>query len=216
MMRAEKKSRVGRSAWDEGEDAAKAGKEHDDCPYREDGMERRNWLAGWKAGEAARAASRERLKGLAIAKAVPFHPVADLFPLMDCSDLAALAEDIKVNGQRQGIWVWEGQIIDGRNRYEACKLAGAAPRFREWDGKGDVVRFVLSLNLHRRHLSESQRAAIAAKVATMRQGERTDLASIEAKSERGKSPTKVPRGMSQAEAATSSTCRGRASSGQRR
>lgn len=100
----------------------------------------------------------------------PFHPVADLFPRMSDAALNELAADIKANGLREPIWMHDGQIIDGRNRYTACTKAGVKPSFREWDGKGDLTTFVVSLNLHRRHLNESQRAMVAAKIATRPHG----------------------------------------------
>lgn len=86
------------------------------------------------------------------------HPVADLFPLLPADELAALAEDIKANGQREPIWLHDGKIVDGRNRYAACRQAGVEPQFREWDGNGSLVGFVVSLNLHRRHLSATRHA----------------------------------------------------------
>lgn len=92
-----------------------------------------------------------------------FHPVAAIFPMMSEAELQALAEDIKSNGLREDIWVFDGQIIDGRNRYLACTIAGVEPRFREWDGEGSLVAWVLSVNLHRRHLTDQQRAMVAAK-----------------------------------------------------
>ncbi|HVA51029.1 MAG TPA: hypothetical protein VNH11_32110 [Pirellulales bacterium] len=52
---------------------------------------------------------------------------------------------------------------DGRNHLQACKLAGVEPRFVEWDGQGSPLAFVLSRNLHRRQLDESQRAVIGAR-----------------------------------------------------
>ena len=92
-----------------------------------------------------------------------FHPVAAIFPLISEPDLQALADDLKANGLREPIWLHEDRIVDGRNRYLACKRVGVEPRFRNWDGQGSLATFVLSLNLHRRHLTEQQRALVAAK-----------------------------------------------------
>jgi hypothetical protein len=103
-----------------------------------------------------------------------YHPYADLFPLMGGDELAALAADIAANGLREEIVRHEGKVLDGRNRLKACELAGADPRFADYEGD-DPLGFVVSKNLHRRHLTESQRAMVAGRLANMRQGERTDL-----------------------------------------
>ena len=110
------------------------------------------------------------------------HPVADLFPTLDEADFEALVANIRALGLLEPIWVKDGAIIDGRNRYGECRSAGVEPRFREYEGD-DLVGFVVATNIHRRHLTESQRADIAAALSSMRQGERTDLASIEARSQ---------------------------------
>src|SRR5262249_32476678 len=47
-------------------------------------------------------------------------------------------------------------------RWRACKELGIKPKTREWDGRGSLLAFVLSLNLHRRHLTPSQKAMAAA------------------------------------------------------
>jgi len=110
-----------------------------------------------------------------------FHPLANIFPLMEGQEFEALVEDIKAaNGLHEKITLYEGCILDGRNRYRACKALGidiTTLEFDEYDGP-DPLGFVISLNLARRHLSESQRAMIAAQCANMRQGARTDLAQI--------------------------------------
>lgn len=97
------------------------------------------------------------------------HPIAEIFPIMGEDEIQALAADIKKNGCRQEILIHEDKILDGRNRYRACKIAGVDPVFRRFTGK-DPLQFVLSLNLHRRHLDTSQRAMVAAKISNLEKG----------------------------------------------
>lgn len=91
----------------------------------------------------------------------PLHPAAELFPPMSEEEFAALCEDIRANGQHEAIVLHRGQVIDGRNRLKACAQIGISPMTREWNGNGSVVAYVISENLHRRHLSASQKATVA-------------------------------------------------------
>lgn len=104
-----------------------------------------------------------------------FHPVSGLFPEMSEAEFDALVADIRANGLREPMHVQEGSIVDGRHRYRACLAAGVEPRFVQVPDDIDLNALVISLNLHRRHLDESQRSTIAARIANMRQGQRTDL-----------------------------------------
>jgi hypothetical protein len=103
---------------------------------------------------------------------LPVHPVAALFPLMDGADFDALVEDVRANGLLQPIWLHrEGSILDGRNRYAACRMAGVEAQFKTWTGPDEgLVQFVTSMNLHRRHLSAERRAFIAAELASLTHG----------------------------------------------
>jgi ParB-like chromosome segregation protein Spo0J len=90
-----------------------------------------------------------------------FHEAANIFPLDD-EHLQSLADDIKKNGQQIAIELMDGKILDGRRRSLACKLAGVHPAVRVVD-VDDPVAYVLSLNLHRRHLTPSQSSMCAAR-----------------------------------------------------
>jgi len=102
------------------------------------------------------------------------HPAAEMFPRMPGDEFVALKQDIRANGLIEPIWLLDDQILDGRHRYYACQEVGVTPSFREYQGD-DAAAFVVSLNLKRRHLSESQRAAVAVRLANMPQGARTDI-----------------------------------------
>ncbi len=91
---------------------------------------------------------------------IDFHPLAAMFPMLDDDELDELAADIRRNGLLEPIAVYDGLILDGRNRYLACQAAGVEPRYVEFSGT-DALAHVVSKNLHRRHLTSSQRAVIA-------------------------------------------------------
>lgn len=92
--------------------------------------------------------------------------MSNIFPLLEGEEFESLKADIAANGLIEPIWVYQGKIIDGRNRYRACVELNLEPKFREWSGDSPtaLVCFVLSLNLHRRHLNSSQRAVLAISV----------------------------------------------------
>lgn len=101
---------------------------------------------------------------------MPVHPAADVMPMISDAELDKLAEDIKTHGQCEPILVWQGQIIDGRNRRRACALAGVPPRGEELNNLGgqDPAAWVASRNIHRRHLRPAQRAMLLAALEGVR------------------------------------------------
>jgi hypothetical protein len=87
------------------------------------------------------------------------HPLSAAFPAMSVEDFGALVEDVRANGQREPIMLYEGMVLDGWHRYRACVECGLKPQKFDFPADKDPVAFVLSHNLHRRHLTPSQRAA---------------------------------------------------------
>ncbi len=99
----------------------------------------------------------------------PAHPLADMFPMIPEAERKLLADDIVTYGQRDPIILLDGMVLDGRNRQWACGFAEVEPIYEQYSG-GDPLNFVLSKNLHRRHLTESQRALIAAAIVDWERG----------------------------------------------
>lgn len=91
------------------------------------------------------------------------HPVADLFPMLPTDELHDLAEDIKLRGQLQPIVLdSDGRILDGRNRFAACKLADVEPKFSTYEGD-DPDGYALAVNISRRHMTKGQQAIVVAR-----------------------------------------------------
>lgn len=108
-------------------------------------------------------------------KNLPFHPYSEIFPLTEGGDFDALVADIRDNGLIDDIWIFEGAILDGRNRYRACAAAGIdipLDRFVHFKPEvhGDPLTFSIAKNLKRRHLNDDQRRMVAARLANMRPG----------------------------------------------
>lgn len=94
-------------------------------------------------------------------KDMEFHEAANIFPL-DETHIGDLASDIESNGLRVPIETLGGKIIDGRRRWLACQKKGIKLLLREVT-TDDPIAYVLSLNLHRRHLTPSQLTMVGAR-----------------------------------------------------
>lgn len=94
-----------------------------------------------------------------MARELKVHPVAALFPDLPEADFAALVEDIRVHGVKVPILVHNGQILDGRHRYNACRQLRKPCPSIGWNGRDPWLE-AQSRNLLRRHLSKEQIYAI--------------------------------------------------------
>ncbi len=98
------------------------------------------------------------------------HPVAAIFPFIEGAAFDEFVEDIRVNGQREPVVLDSaGRLLDGRNRARACQVLGIDVRESRYSGS-DATGWIISHNVHRRHLSASQRAMVAARLATLQHG----------------------------------------------
>jgi hypothetical protein len=98
-----------------------------------------------------------------------FHPLANELPLIEGDAFDFLVEDIREHGLREPIILFEGMILDGRNRYRACREAGrkfvVERDFKALAPGLDPEAFVSSVNQHRRHLdTRAKRAFIEVKI----------------------------------------------------
>lgn len=126
-------------------------------------------------------------------QAITNHRYADIIPMMNEDDFNRLMEDVRENGLQEPIWLYEGKILDGRNRYKACQELGIAPELRNYQGT-KPLEFVLSLNLARRHLNSSQCAFVALEVERVlaEEAKERQLANLKQYSEPNTVKEKIP------------------------
>jgi hypothetical protein len=91
------------------------------------------------------------------------HPFADLLPMMSRVEFDDLKKHIQANGQQEPITIYQGKILDGRNRYAACLALGVEPAVEEREFADDqaALDYVIARNLQRRNLSAGQKAVVA-------------------------------------------------------
>ncbi len=92
------------------------------------------------------------------------HPFCAVFPEATTEEFHQLKASIDKRGQIDPIVLLGGEVLDGRNRYQACRELKIPPQFRQYDpvkdGK-DPLQWVIDKNLNRRHLTVGQRSALA-------------------------------------------------------
>src|SRR5262245_33340529 len=87
---------------------------------------------------------------------LPFHPLAEIFPLLGGAEFDDLVAYIRANGLREPVVVFEDMILDGRNRYRACLAANVEPTYTAYQGDNPAA-YVISANIRRRHLIAEQK-----------------------------------------------------------
>jgi hypothetical protein len=128
---------------------------------------------------------------------VKVHPVANIFPMMSAEEFDGLKSDIEKHDVRESIVFWNDELIDGRNRLAAMIELGIDWKSYTCELEADIdpVAYVISHNLHRRHLDTSQRAMVAARLREafdVQAAERQKATVGRPKKDADKSPVNLP------------------------
>lgn len=108
------------------------------------------------------------------------HKYCSLFPPITGKELSELVEDMRTSGQRDEITTFEGEILDGQNRANACEVLGIKPKTKPFKGtEAEALAFVISKNMTRRHLDIGERAMIALELTELSNGKVTMTAAAE-------------------------------------
>jgi hypothetical protein len=95
------------------------------------------------------------------------HELANLLPIIDDVNFANLKADIERNGILEPILIFEGRILDGRNRYRAGKAVGrlSSAKFKTFEGTyAEAEAYVFSTNFLRRQMTNAQKQEVIRKM----------------------------------------------------
>ena len=98
------------------------------------------------------------------------HPLSEVWGDIPPDQFAELVEDVREHGVRDPVVCHDEMILDGWHRYRAAGKADQSCKFIALSDNDDPADFVISRNLHRRHLTVGQRAMIAEKIANLARG----------------------------------------------
>lgn len=90
------------------------------------------------------------------------HPLTQVFPPADEASVATLTEQIKREGQKEPIVLYEGKILNGRARAQACAALGIEPQTVQLDAPNEreALRVLVDMNKKERSLNPGQVAVI--------------------------------------------------------
>ena len=93
---------------------------------------------------------------------IELHQYATLLPVMSWWEYGRLRDAIAIDGQLVPAVIYNGRLLDGRNRCEVCRELGIRLRVTDFAGTDeDALAYVLNVNQYHRELTKSQRAAVA-------------------------------------------------------
>jgi hypothetical protein len=105
------------------------------------------------------------------------HPYANRFPMMTGGQFQDFLKDIEEHGQQKDVVLLEGKLLEGRNRALALHQLGKELKTVNFDELGTSqtpLEYVISSNLHRRHLTDQQRVQIAKDLAKLLEEQATE------------------------------------------
>jgi hypothetical protein len=96
------------------------------------------------------------------------HPACDAYPLMPAADLEALKLSIREKNQAVPCVIWNGFLLDGRNRWKACAELARTVLVEDFYGPEEqAILHVGVLNSERRHLTTPQKVAVGLKLSAL-------------------------------------------------
>ncbi len=101
---------------------------------------------------------------------IPIHPAASIFPLMSPQEFEKLKDSIAENGLREYLTLYQGELLDGRNRLRACNELGIEPSCEELLDEIDPWAYALDKKLRHTQLNVPQRSMSAARLPEAPEG----------------------------------------------
>ena len=94
------------------------------------------------------------------------HPIVNAAPSMGDLAFSEFCKSIVDVGQQVPAFIWNNQLVDGRHRLKTCYIHGIEPKIEDISHLTEIqmIKVVAALNIERRHMTDSQKAAYGAEV----------------------------------------------------
>jgi hypothetical protein len=114
-----------------------------------------------------RGAGKQRSRPYSFMNDYEQHEIGKCYPPLSSDARNKLRANLQGGGPKSAVCLFEGKILDGWHQYLICREDGLACAFEEVN-PADPTAFVVQRNEGRRHLTDDQRAMIAAELAEIK------------------------------------------------